>query len=166
MPGNVVRVTQFALLALGLSWVGTSIAGSEVVRLSEPVYSDAELEVFGSPMSADGETIALAELLAAAQDNLGKTVRVDARIGKVCQKKGCFFIAQDGAASARVSFKDYSFFVPTDVSGRQVTLHAELVQVDLSKAQAQHFQQDAGGYAGIQAGVSYELVATAVQIPR
>ncbi|MEM6999945.1 MAG: DUF4920 domain-containing protein [Pseudomonadota bacterium] len=166
MLNSVVRASKIVLVVLGVGWLGSGFAQSDVIRLSEPVYSDAHSEVFGSPMPTDRASVALADVLATAADHVGKTVLVDARIGKVCQKKGCFFIAQDGSTSARVSFKDYGFFVPTNVSGRQVTLAAELVQVDLSPAQAQHFQQDAGGDADIRAGVSYELVATAVRIPR
>ena len=66
----------------------------------------------------------------------------------------------------RVSFVDYSFFVPTDISGRRVTLVGELVRVERSDEQAEHMSEDLGSNAAVESGVVYEIVATSVRVPR
>jgi hypothetical protein len=106
------------------------------------------------------------ELVENAVDAGARTVRVEARISQVCQKKGCFMIATAGDKAVRISFRDYSFFVPTDTGGKTVTLTGTVIERELSEKQAAHFREDAGGSDSIQAGRVYEIVADAVSIPR
>ena len=94
---------------------------AEGLRLSEPVAEDASSETFGSPLDEGLTPITLGQALAEPAKYFNQTVAVETKVGKVCQKKGCFFIAQQGSNSMRVSFKDYSFFVPTNISGQTVT---------------------------------------------
>ena len=85
-------------------------------------------------------------------------------VSQVCQRKGCFFVAQDGDAVARVTFVDYSFFVPTDSAGKDVTLVGTFNRKMLSEAQAQHFAEDAGQDPTKVVGPreEYSIVATSV----
>ena len=84
----------------------------------------------------------------------------------MCQKKGCFFIAQHAGKAIRVTFKDYSFFVPTDIAGRKVTLVGELIQNEVSEAQATHLSKDLGEQGSVKRGVQYQLVASSVKVPK
>ena len=99
---------------------------------------------------------------------VGEPVVVSARIGQVCQKKGCFFIAQDRDVVVRVSFKDYGFFIPTDAGGKQVTFAGVIERVEVSSEQAEHFAEDLGGEdkSPVVPGPAYTIVASAIQIPR
>jgi hypothetical protein len=98
---------------------------------------------------------------------LAKSFQLEARIAKVCQKKGCFFIAQQGQHILRVSFRDYSFFIPTDSSGKTVTLAGELVEKKLSLEQVAHFKADLESASDVlKPGLVYEIVADSVKIPR
>ena len=158
-------VSQWSLLACGIIVAQLAIAG-DVIRLSEPVEVTATHETFGAPMPNEVEPISLAELLENAPTTATDAVVVEARVAKVCQKKGCFFIAQDGDTVVRVSFKDYGFFVPTDINGRNVTLMGELQRVERSAEEAEHFAEDLGGAdADIVPGPQFEIVATAVRVP-
>ncbi len=74
-------------------------------------------------------------------------------------------IANSGGQAVRVSFRDYGFFVPTDTSGKTVTLTGTLIERQLSEEQAAHFRADAGSDT-IQAGKVYEIVADSVSIPK
>jgi len=139
---------------------------NNVVRLSKPVQVTDDYEVFGAPMTSAGEALSLEALLDNAREHLHQKVTVTTRVAQVCQKKGCFFIAQQGAHSARVSFKDYGFFVPSNISGRTVTLVGELFEREVSPQQAQHFSEDAGKSGMIQPGKQLEIVATSVRVPR
>ena len=67
----------------------------------------------------------------------------------------------------RVAFKDYGFFVPTDISGRDVTLVGELRQVELSAEQAAHFEEDMGSTdVAVAPGPRFEIVASSVRVPK
>jgi hypothetical protein len=146
--------------------VGWADDNGGVVRLSEPVEVTDTHETFGSPMPESVESVSLSTLVANHGDYVGKSMAVEARVSKVCRKKGCFFIAQDGATVVRVSFKDYSFFVPTDIGGQQVTLMGELQLKEVSAEQAEHYAADLGAEnAGIAPGPQFEIVATAVRVP-
>ncbi len=144
----------------------TTHADAPTVRLSEPVESTPDSETFGAPLDASGPVLSLAELMADSDRYLNENVLVQTKIAKVCQKKGCFFIASDGATTVRVSFKDYGFFVPTDSGGKSVTLAGVLVRKDLSPGKAEHLAEDLKAPGTIKAGPAYELVATSVRIPR
>jgi hypothetical protein len=141
-------------------------SGKGVMRLSEPVEVTDSFETFGSPLPEQGETVPLAMLLTRGQEFLGRSVKVRTRIAQVCQAKGCFFIAQEGGHSARVSFKDYGFFVPTDISGRTVTLAGELVEVTLTDEQASHLSADVGDPDALTTGRQYQIIATSVRVPK
>ena len=141
--------TTFSSIALTICIFFAQSVEADVTRLSEPVAVTDESEIFGAPLDVDAQPTSLEALL----DN------------QVCQKKGCFMIATSGKHAVRISFKDYAFFVPTDTSGKTVTLTGTLIERTLSEEQAAHFREDAGGDS-IQAGKVYEIVADSVSIPK
>ncbi|MEO1202669.1 MAG: DUF4920 domain-containing protein, partial [Pseudomonadota bacterium] len=127
------------IIALLVVLMSAASASSETkaLRLSEPVASDPDAETFGALLDESLPHKQLGELLESPDEWLGRQVRVEARVSQVCQKKGCFFIAKDGDTTLRVSFVDYAFFVPTDIGGKTVTLAGELIQTQLSDAEAE-----------------------------
>ena len=159
--------TAVAMLLLGLLAAGIVYAGDTVVRLSEPVAVTDDAEIFGAPLD---ESLPVASLEELAQhenpENAGEFL-LTTRVAQVCRKKGCFFIAQQGATTMRVSFVDYSFFVPTDISGKRVTLSGRLVRKELTQEQAEHLARDLGEQdaPAIKTGAVNEIVATAVSVP-
>ncbi len=165
---TLVSLRQWILTALLLTFLAAVGTAGEVVRLSEPVLSDDTSETFGGTLPADAEVRRLAEVIEESGRWLGEPVVVTARIGQVCQKKGCFFIAQDRDVVVRVSFKDYGFFIPTDAGGKQVTFAGVIERVEVSNEQAEHFAEDLGGDedSPVVPGPAYTIVASAIQIPR
>lgn len=158
-----------AALALTLFFFGVSLAAGRdnVVRLSEPVEKTPEYETFGAPLDFSVEKVSLEDIAADGDSYAGRTVRVETRVSKVCQKKGCFFIAQHGSAVVRVSFRDYSFFVPTDIGGKRVMLVGEVVQNELSAEKAQHLAEDLGEpVESVEPGREFTIVASSVRVPR
>lgn len=164
-----MRLSYAAFLAiipaLGLA-IAAGAAERTPLRLSEPVAVTATHEVFGAPLADDADGISLRELLAAADAHAGEPVRVTTEIAQVCQKKGCFFIAREGEAVARVTFADYGFFIPTDAGGKTVTLVGTLTRESISAAQAAHFAADLGDPEAAAEPFAYAIVATSVMIPR
>jgi Domain of unknown function (DUF4920) len=51
------------------------------------------------------------------------TGKVKGQITSVCEKKGCWMkLKQDNGEDIRITFKDYSFFMPQNIVGKEVVL--------------------------------------------
>lgn len=155
------------LFVLLMAAASPALAEDGAIRLSEPVQTGAGYEVFGAPLENTGEARPLAEIVAAGAEHAGEQVLAKAKVAKVCQKKGCFLVAHDGEAVARVTFVDYSFFVPTDSGGKEVTIAGTFNRKTISEAQLRHFAEDAGEDPEQVTGPreEYSIVATSVMIP-
>lgn len=164
---NNLLIPLFAVLFL-LPGLASADSGESVVRLSEPVEATDAYEVFGAKIGEMGDVKRLSEIMDNDERFLGEQVFVEANVAKVCRKKGCFFVAQDGERMARVTFVDYSFFVPTDSGGKDVTIVGTLSKKTLSEEQARHYVEDEGGDPDRVSGPrsEYSIVATSVVIPR
>lgn len=164
--------TLATLITIALATMLTAQAAEQtagkVVRLSEPVEVTDDYEVFGSRVADMGEVKRLADIVGNEQDYLDKQVFVEARVARVCQKKGCWFLAHDGDAVARITFVDYSFFVPTDSSGKDVTIVGTFSRSVLSEKKARHFAEEGGADPSTIMGPQpeYSIVATSVVIPK
>lgn len=159
----------YSLIAVAFFSAGAVLAADEskVIRLSEPVEQNADSESFGAPLDESIAAVSLEEIAINGGNYVGRPVRVVARVAEVCQKKGCFFIAQEGSSVVRISFKDYGFFVPTDISGRRVTFVGEVVAREVTTEEAEHYAEDLGASASpLRSGEVYEIVATSVRVPR
>ena len=95
-------------------------------------------------------------------------VFVQTKINKVCQMDGCFFTAIDGEFTARVTFKDYGFVIPTNSTGKEVFLEGILSKKIISEKQAKHFAEDLGEEPEKIVGEQVEdsIIATSVLIPK
>lgn len=140
---------------------------TEVIRLSEPVQETDQFEVFGDEL--DYNTLApssLSEVIKA--DDTPSRVTLKASVAEVCSKKGCFFIAEDGEFQARITFKDYGFFIPTDSKGKEVIFVGDFSVKELSEEKAKHYAEDAGKDPETVKGArkEYSVVATSVIVPK
>ena len=142
------------------------VSPNEVIRLSEPVAVTESEEVFGAPLPAADHAMTLTELVGNGEQHLGTEVVVNTQIVKVCQKKGCFFIARDGDAVARVTFRNYSFFIPTDAGGKFVTLAGTFSRQTMTEEQAEHMASDLGEPVANTQPFEYAIVAISVSIPK
>ena len=157
------------LLTLMLVGIAPLLAAEEskVIRLSEPVEVTATHEIFGGTWPESDAALSLGKLVNNNQDYLDQEVLVETRIAKVCQKKGCFFVATEGASTARITFKDYGFFIPTDSGGKNVVVLGTFSRKSVSEVQAEHYAADLGEKAAPAGGkYEYSIVASAVKIPK
>lgn len=140
----------------------------EVIKLSEPVIVTDSYEVYGSKVEEPTTTNSLTTAITTLKSVNQKKVTVKTSIAEVCEKKGCFFIAQDDKNTARVTFEDYSFFIPTDSQGKDVTIIGTLSKKVLTEEQAKHYAEDAGKSAEDIKGeqVEYSIVASSIIIQK
>jgi hypothetical protein len=87
----------------------------------------------------------LAALLKTPADFDGKSVAVEAKVRKACERKGCWMElapASGKGPGVRVTFKDYGFFVPVDSAGRTVKVEGEVKVAELSEERAKHYESE------------------------
>ncbi|HEY7514414.1 MAG TPA: DUF4920 domain-containing protein [Vicinamibacteria bacterium] len=120
--------------------------------------SAIESKRFGKPLQGWPRT-SLESVLAHPQN--GRRVRLEGRIERVCQKKGCWLELREGERSVLVSFEGYSFFVPKGSAGRDVVLEGRLKLKPGSPEEIKHLQDEGGGEA---AAARVEVVARGVEI--
>jgi len=87
--------------------------------------------------------------LAALAEKMDVTAKMPAKIkGKVlevCTKKGCWMTLElPGEETMHVNFKDYAFFVPTDIEGREVIIEGIAFHNETPVKELQHYAEDAG----------------------
>jgi len=132
-----------------------------MVALAASSVTQAEVSSHGENMPT-GTSIGLSEAISG--DHTG-AVKIRGQITEVCQKKGCFMVLTDGQNHARVTFKDYGFFVPKNSAPRDAVVYGELTSKTLTAAQANHFEEDAGREARhTQSVTEYSIVASSVVI--
>lgn len=101
---------------------------------------------FGAMITADN-AISYDELMPkmAAVDSLA--TKVTGKVNEVCQKKGCWMTIvsdQPGKPEMRVTFKDYAFFMPKNLSGKRVVIDG-FAFVDVTPVEdLRHYAEDAG----------------------
>ncbi|WP_370087197.1 DUF4920 domain-containing protein [Ekhidna sp.] len=73
------------------------------------------------------------------------TFKVRGTIEEVCQMKGCWMtLRNEMGENVRVTFKDYGFFVPKDISGREVIIEGTASREVLEEDVARHYAEDGG----------------------
>jgi hypothetical protein len=92
-------------------------------------------------------------------------VKVTGTVGKVCQKKGCWMVINDGEATARVLVADHAFAIPMDGEGKAAIVEGPIEVKELTEANVAHLKQDGDStLEGDGARQEYFLHATAVEL--
>ena len=80
-----------------------------------------------------------------AQDTVEVAVR--ATVDEVCQVKGCWMTLKDNnpdMPDMMVRFKDYGFFMPKDIGGRDVIIEGQAYATVVPVDELRHYAEDAG----------------------
>jgi len=114
------------------------------------------------------ESMTMDTLVASASQYAGKNVLVKGTITTVCRKKGCWMILGGKAATARarVTFKNYAFFVPLDASGATASVEGVVEVKVLGEAERKHLADDAGKSLSEMPKHELRLMASGVALTR
>jgi hypothetical protein len=113
-------------------------------QLPSPAVKGA---TYGSVTNAEG-AITVNEL-ATKMNGTPFTGKVTGKVSEVCQEKGCWMkLEKENGETLMVKFKDYSFFIPRDIAGRDVVLDGEAIVKEVSVKQQKHYAEDAGKSKG------------------
>jgi hypothetical protein len=118
---------------------------------------------FGDTMPTAVQAVNVAEAVAAPEQYQDGAQAFSGRVGKVCQKKGCWMMLTDGDTMVRVE-TGYRYFLPTDAQGSAIVI-GRLHEVEVDAAQAEHLARD-GGESKVLAEASREwrIDATSIRI--
>ena len=68
-----------------------------------------------------------------------------ATVEEVCQSKGCWMkLKLENGQQAMVRFKDYGFFMPMDIAGKEVIVNGLAFVEEMSIEDQRHYAKDAG----------------------
>jgi hypothetical protein len=99
---------------------------------------------YGAAFTREGAAVPASEL-EKRLSNDKYSGRVSGKVLEVCQEKGCWMRLDRGnGETLMVKFKDYGFFMPKDIVGKEVLLDGEAVIKQVPVKQQQHYAKDAG----------------------
>ena len=103
---------------------------------------------FGAGVSNPGSAITFAEVSSQLDSLDSLNVVIKAKVVDVCQVKGCWMNLADPANASQeqlfVQFKDYGFFMPMDIAGRDVVVEGTAYKEETSVEELRHYAEDAG----------------------
>ncbi|MCF8246447.1 MAG: DUF4920 domain-containing protein [Saprospiraceae bacterium] len=101
-------------------------------------------QTFGEAITTDG-AVSMAEMVAKLQGLDSVQVKVKGKVESVCQTKGCWVnLHDDQAGDVFVKFKDYGFFLPKDIAGREVVMDGYAFRETTSVEDLKHYAEDEG----------------------
>jgi len=119
-----------------------SIVFAAVVYGQEPVAA-AKGVTYGAGTTAEG-TISVNDLEKKMTDKKFEG-KVSGKVVEVCQEKGCWMkIERANGEPLMVKFKDYGFFMPKNIVGKEVVIEGTASVKETSVKQLRHYAQDAG----------------------
>jgi hypothetical protein len=123
-------------LAIGLLALGFSASAQSPAPATKGI-------TYGAGSSADGAIPATE--LSTKMNGSSYAGKITGKVVEVCQEKGCWMkLEKENGESLMVKFKDYGFFMPKDIQGKEVILDGEAIIKEVSVKQQKHYAKDAG----------------------
>ncbi len=138
-----------------------------VADVEQEIVADSTM--FGEPFTIENaKTPGVVLTGLAPQDSMVTTLK--GTVNEVCKAKGCWMTIDIGEGeSMRVTFKDYGFFVPKDIAGKEVIFTGQVKYTETDVATLRHYAEDEGKpeeevLAITEPIQSYNFVATGVKV--
>jgi len=101
---------------------------------------------FGEKISAD-DAIPYDAMLTSLNTQDSLETKVKGKVSGVCQAKGCWMTIvskEEGQPEMFVQFKDYGFFMPLDLAGKEVVMAGKAYREETSVDELRHYAEDEG----------------------
>lgn len=110
------------------------------VQISDGVHFGEMIDTVGM--------VSYTDLLHKMNDADSLEAKVYGKVSGVCQTKGCWMNVVSDADSTNtemfVQFKDYGFFMPKDLAGKEVVMLGKAYREETSVDDLKHFAEDEG----------------------
>ena len=127
----------------------------------KPIVTDEKGQHFGEMISDEG-AISFSELVTKMDQSDEVEAVVTGNVGSVCQAKGCWMniVDSDGGTSKEmfVKFKDYGFFMPLDIAGKDVIMRGKAYKEETSVDELRHYAEDEGKSAEEVAAITESII--------
>ena len=91
-----------------------------------------------------GDIKPAAKMEAAMGSKTTTNMKIQGKVVDVCKKKGCWMtLEMPNGDPMRVTFKDYAFFMPMDIIGKNVVLDGLAKKQTISVETLRHYAEDA-----------------------
>lgn len=139
----IILVSAFVMVSCKKDEKSTPSVENETTQTEKEVVKEflgTQFEVKREkPLAAIKEEYAALKLLDT------NYVAFKAKVNSVCQKKGCWMRLDAGEnKEIFVKFKDYGFFMPKDLAGKEVLVNGYAFVEETSVEDLKHFAEDAG----------------------
>lgn len=135
----------FAIISLTLL-IGCKNTEEKAVIQDEPQAMAMSYQSFGDKIT-DENMLSENEVLEKYKSLVpGDTINIKFKstVNEVCQSKGCWMRLNLKDDEAMVKFKDYGFFMPMDISGKEVIVEGKAFVEAMTVEEQQHYAKDAG----------------------
>jgi len=134
---NFVQIAFMKKILMGLIAVCVAFA----VTAQEP--SPANKGVSYGAGTTEAGAIPVGQLVTNMKDSKF-TGKVSGKVVSVCQEKGCWMKMENSSGEPMmVKFKDYGFFMPKDIVGKEIVVDGEATVKETSVKQQKHYAADA-----------------------
>ncbi|MFC0183027.1 DUF4920 domain-containing protein [Pseudarcicella hirudinis] len=107
--------------------------------------SKANAQSFHGAKFDEKGAISTQELVSQIDGKDSLVTKVQGTVESVCKERGCWMkVKLNDGQSMRVTFKDYGFFVPKDITGKNVVFEGIAKVKTTSVKQLKHYAKDAG----------------------
>lgn len=133
----------FTLICLICSCKNEKKSTSEI---EQPVADVAYIS-FGKEIISDDAVKAKSMVAHYEVMQVGDSInsKMISKVKDVCQAKGCWMTLDMGnGEEVMVKFKDYGFFVPKDISGKDVIINGKAYIAEMSVDEQRHYAEDDG----------------------
>ena len=120
---------------------------SEIPEKAVEEVEEVAYTSFGNEIIADDAVASklMAEHYKSMQVGDSIDAKMVAKVNNVCQAKGCWMTLNlEGGNEVMVKFKDYGFFVPKDISGKEVIVNGKAYVNEVPVDELRHYAEDAG----------------------
>jgi len=118
------------------------------VQQVEPVHTETvSYASFGNKIIADDAIPAKSMAKHYKTMRVGDSIpsKIKAKVNSVCQAKGCWMrLDLEDGQEVMVKFKDYGFFMPKDITGKDVIINGNAYVSEVSVDEQRHYAEDAG----------------------
>ncbi|MCA1801331.1 MAG: DUF4920 domain-containing protein [Rhodothermaceae bacterium] len=119
------------------------IFGTLISCSNEAAPSD-EWETFGDEITPAG-SVSVGDVIDEFELDVEKEFKITGTLVSVCQEKGCWTTLEtDDGRDIRMTFKDYSFFLPIDYAGKTVVAEGIGFKKVTGVDELRHFAEDGG----------------------
>ncbi|MGB6152550.1 MAG: DUF4920 domain-containing protein [Pricia sp.] len=137
------NVTLVVLLLVFMGW------GQEDDQngANNPSKTGSAYTVYGEAVAPEDavSTMELSKTYAKMSVNDSVQSKFRATVTDVCKAKGCWMKLQlEDGKEAMVRFKDYGFFMPMDIEGREVVVNGQAFVTEMSVDDQRHYAKDGG----------------------